>query len=857
MAAYLDIGFSLTVINNASKGLRQAADDVKRLGTNSQATANRLKAIQVVIAGILINKTLEYGRAITKIAADNQTLNMRLLAYTGSVKAADKVQSELNKTFAASGLVVDDVVQNFVKVNGAIRDTEKSVALVKAMGNAVLALGGGQEQLDNLSQAMAKISASGVNMKAANAVFANTSLVMGDLAKAAGKTMVAFDREVRGGLMRSSEFIDAFTKAANDKFANMAILMGSTIKGAMGKISNAWDQGWDDIAKRTNLNAVLVTIFDRIADRITKAMGSIDQAALDKIVNVFANMEQMVNKVGAAIVKIGGAILTVGSILAELIGRMPQESIEFGLLGYMILGKKGAVLGAIIGGINEKLTNISAKALSAVGDDAKSQEMRDIGFAGAVGTGLGGIFDLVGGAGKEKPGTGAKAESIFGGDFSVVVKKNEAAVADLMKTFAGAGKAGDGITSAMDDAARAAESMRESVRATVDSLSGSVALRNFRTSGDELGASIQQINNETTGWLNQIDKALLKFGQMKVHTSEDAALQKQLVELRQKITDSGAAAISQQERLNALTREQLNLETQSLQLENSRQIANLKRESDTSALGNLFSGGAGSLAIQVEERRLDLLKSVNDITKEISELNTKIAEDQKGAPEYQSQIDSLEKLRETTNEALNGLSAEGMLQKELWQGIGQTLRDEVGSAIQGLIEGTKTWGDVARSVFSSLNQLAINYLMKLVEIYLQQQLMNLMGGLASAGAGGLGGTGIESGAAPIGPLSFFGGSANGNAFNVGVKPFASGGIIGGPTLFGLAGEAGPEAIMPLTRIGGKLGVQSTGKPGNAYNITIQAIDTISGLEFLRKHIYDIEMGIGHRRMLNRAGRTMP
>lgn len=57
-------------------------------------------------------------------------------------------------------------------------------------------------------------------------------------------------------------------------------------------------------------------------------------------------------------------------------------------------------------------------------------------------------------------------------------------------------------------------------------------------------------------------------------------------------------------------------------------------------------------------------------------------------------------------------------------------------------------------------------------------------------------------------------SANGNAFDKGnVIPFARGGIIDKPTTFpmGLAGEAGPEAILPLSRgPNGKLGVASTG-----------------------------------------------
>ena len=60
--------------------------------------------------------------------------------------------------------------------------------------------------------------------------------------------------------------------------------------------------------------------------------------------------------------------------------------------------------------------------------------------------------------------------------------------------------------------------------------------------------------------------------------------------------------------------------------------------------------------------------------------------------------------------------------------------------------------------------------------------------------------------------------ANGGSFSQGrVMPFASGGVVSSPTYFplrggtGLMGEAGPEAIMPLSRgADGKLGVRAAG-----------------------------------------------
>ncbi|MFV0334735.1 MAG: phage tail tape measure protein [Tropicimonas sp.] len=73
---------------------------------------------------------------------------------------------------------------------------------------------------------------------------------------------------------------------------------------------------------------------------------------------------------------------------------------------------------------------------------------------------------------------------------------------------------------------------------------------------------------------------------------------------------------------------------------------------------------------------------------------------------------------------------------------------------------------------------------------------------------------LASGLAGIGAAAF----ANGAGFSQGrVMPFAKGGVVTGPANFpmrgglGLMGEAGPEAIMPLSRgADGRLGVRAEG-----------------------------------------------
>ena len=79
--------------------------------------------------------------------------------------------------------------------------------------------------------------------------------------------------------------------------------------------------------------------------------------------------------------------------------------------------------------------------------------------------------------------------------------------------------------------------------------------------------------------------------------------------------------------------------------------------------------------------------------------------------------------------------------------------------------------------------------------------------------------------------------ADGASFSQGrVMPFASGGIVGGPTYFpmrggtGLMGEAGPEAILPLARgADGKLGVRAGG--GGAVQVVMNiSTPDVAGFE---------------------------
>ena len=88
------------------------------------------------------------------------------------------------------------------------------------------------------------------------------------------------------------------------------------------------------------------------------------------------------------------------------------------------------------------------------------------------------------------------------------------------------------------------------------------------------------------------------------------------------------------------------------------------------------------------------------------------------------------------------------------------------------------------------------------------------------------------------------GFANGGAFASGrVRAFAKGGVVNGPTTFpmrggtGLMGEAGPEAIMPLTRgPDGSLGVAARGGGGGSQIVVNIQTPDVAGFQRSRAQI---------------------
>jgi phage-related minor tail protein len=130
-------------------------------------------------------------------------------------------------------------------------------------------------------------------------------------------------------------------------------------------------------------------------------------------------------------------------------------------------------------------------------------------------------------------------------------------------------------------------------------------------------------------------------------------------------------------------------------------------------------------------------------------------------------------------------------------------------AFSSSINGGKQFDDVLKTLALRVSSLAVTAAFKPLTASLTSGISSLFSGLT----GSVGAAGVQA-----------------NALGA-IKPFASGGVIGTPSYFpmmdggvGLAGEAGPEAIMPLVRgADGRLGVSGNGG-GNSITVQIATPD---------------------------------
>ena len=874
-------------IDRMSGTLRRIDRSLRRTEQQSKRTARSLRSIDLVIGSIVTGKIIGLIRTFGEMGSELEQLRVRIGIFERGMGGVDGVMAQVNDQFGKTPFALETIGQTFTRLKASGIDPLDGS--LKALLDGVAAFGGGSQELQRAGIAIQQIAGKGVvSMEELRQQLGEAiPFAMRVMANQMQISVAELIRQVERGELAAQEGLTNLFEGLEATFGGVGEAMVNTMAGAFERVKKEVQSFSDTFFNAFKLAPAIGATFNKIADFIKAFRENLSQETVDRYREFFIQLIALAVRLAPLLLGIIDLIVRIGGpVLAAINRAIDQAALltRFITSGFSIeavaeLEQQMKEAGISTDAFRDSIIKAAEDGQKAIDEAAKSVQnlANQIGLSKVNLDRLARIeksFNSVQASidAVETLPFVAKIERLrdqaaeFGEGLDQERKRLRALNDELNNTLAKTGgKVTDDVEAlfvkviSLNNAIKDGEAELGRFNSQLVKLESGLQenfLDKLSLSFEKIDRKVADIRQQLTG--NDLQQAnartLRTFGDIR------AELEKQLDKAqRTRISTEQRAALINRilqsiRELNALeeqslqrNREIFDLQQRAFQLREKAARSALRIETGrrTEELNRLRSPLLNVLptdaADQAREQRRALGQQQLEIASRIADLQLQAAQvqnDPARAAAIQQRIlllqdmaGVLEKIRERT-------TATALLEQELWQKVGETIQRSLTDALVGLVNRTNTVQDVLVSMFNRITQAAAEYLVQLTLIKAAQS------GIGAA-LGGFGGGGGLLGL-------FLGGARSGAAFRGQVTPFANGGIVRGPTMFGLAGEAGEEAILPLQRVGGQLGVRAEGVGGDT-NITIKAIDTQTGTQFLLENLDTIEAGVNQDRNLTGVG----
>lgn len=669
------------------------------------------------------------------------------------------------------------------------------------------------------------------------------------------------DAPTTAGKLRQLMDVFAALPDSAEKSELAATLFGKRMGGDLIPLLNVGTQGFDELsesAARTgnvfsdqatagaaefndnldSLKGVMTGVFNVAAQQLAPAMAAYAGTAVDSAKSsdaaaeggkFLANVFKIV-AIGAVVVK------NTVEIVTTVIASMADTAIT---AGKMILEGLGAAFKTVGATLKAYITGGPIAAFSAFVDSAKTNTIA--------------YFNAAQNAQHQLAGNMAATRGLILSNVADIKNAFSAAFADAPADGGNARRAIAATGDAAADATAKGEALRRLLAALFGTGNGGGADGKGNAQREAARKIIEGMADQSALTLDQIDRDLKDLeqkyedGKIKLadYFAQKQALQLQAIDIKIAEAQADAAsATSTDQQSRALTqiiklqrdRAAIGPAVAREQAKAERDAAAATAENLRAQLGKLTSdlqGGTDLINMRVEvgeispgegERQLQALRQHS--IEQLEELRARtvayLAAQQAGSPEQQAAIAGL---REVDMALLQAKASQ--------QQFKMAIEDQAVSSLTGffddLIDGAKSFKDAFRDMVRGFLAGVAKMIAQELALRAIKSIMYAWGGGASPSADG---NAFGSG----GQMGFAKGGVFAGAL-AGLTAFAAGGaftnsIVSDPTLFafgrggqfGVMGEAGPEAIMPLERgPDGRLGVTANGGGGGIVTTPIVAI----------------------------------
>lgn len=811
---------------------------------NAAAVTAILVASLAGIGAVLLDATGKYQRFVAQ-----------LVITEGSGQAATEALFSMTRAAVDLGANIEGVIGMFSRLR--LQGVEGARELALAIGGLAATAGLTTDQIDRVTLSITQMFSKGQFVRAEefNLQLQETLPLA---ARAAAEGFRRMGNTALDSVNEISQAVQAGTLRTRD-FANAIVLGADAFTNTAAAVTNARIQ-WDGLVQAVQLAigaqghmTGVTAAFGLVMNAATKAIldyiGAWDQLDPDERAN---QVEGMVDKI------------------INFVGGMETAMRVAGALGRILTGIFQAIFNALVLVIEPVVALGMALAAIATGNFADVPRIAQAAWS-AMGQTFG---DITEGIDRVIRGADQLGDRVTPIADALRAQINQMDIPAILEE---AGRAPpQGAQGAADAAQRDAAAERRARRM----IELQENLQRLQIDAQQVAdRALSPLDNAVSRARGPIDELIHRFRDLRTDfealAQQGTPVGNALDQIDQNVRELSASAQQAEERARALFAAQQRI----ADLRNLTDVAKVQdqvRDLVESVTVRFESEGAQ----QVREAELALADTRRQVALDIATLDAQILEAQ--ATNDAAEIARLETLRnqhvmyqDTLGQVTGAMQVAAQRMRALVEAIRGSVEGALSQLIQGLV-GTidfdfDQWAD--QLVQNITAAIADSWAKKLTDVIfdflglgeqqnvavMNVQSMNVLGGLGGAGGGGGGGGLVDM----IGTaLNFIGGFfAKGGVPGLlsgplagHITPFANGGITSGPTLFGMAGEKGKEGILPLERIGGKLGVNAAMGGGDVFHINIQAIDTQTGAMFLKQNAGQIVGELQSQRALGKYRR---
>jgi tape measure domain-containing protein len=238
-------------------GMEQAGNATKKVSQNVSSLETQFKSLADSIQNAFsIGSVVEFGKAVYKVSAEIQSLQVRLNSISGGNNQGMVAMQDLSKMANKLGLDFVGLADNFVQFVGAAKasgmEVRKAEQIFKSMSVAIAGSGANAETAKRAMTAMTqmlgkgKISAEELRNQLGEAM----PQAFGIMAKSLGVTTQQLDKMMADGKLLANDVLPKFAKEMEKAFGADAQKLAEGMQANVNRLNNAWQNYMATLGER-------------------------------------------------------------------------------------------------------------------------------------------------------------------------------------------------------------------------------------------------------------------------------------------------------------------------------------------------------------------------------------------------------------------------------------------------------------------------------------------------------------------------------------------------------------------------------------------------------------------------------